>query len=58
MNGVDGTDGYNGTDGIDRIVYEDHNGNTQTVATMNDGMKYGGDVGNVISKKLKWASGM
>ena len=52
VNGVDGTDGYNGTDGIDRIVYEDHNGNTQTVATMNDGMKYGGDVGNVISKKL------
>jgi len=52
VNGVDGTDGYNGSDGIDRIVYEDHNGNTQTVATMNDGMKYGGDVGNVISKKL------
>lgn len=51
-NGVDGTDGYNGKDGIDRIVYEDHNGNTQTVATMNDGMKYGGDVGNVINKKL------
>ena len=51
-NGVDGTDGYNGKDGIDRIVYEDHNENTQTVATMNDGMKYGGDVGNVISKKL------
>lgn len=51
-NGVDGTDGYNGTDGIDRIVYEDHNGNTQTVATMNDGMKYGGDVGNGINKKL------
>ena len=52
VNGVDGTDGYNGTDGIDRIVYEDHNRNTQTVATMNDGMKYGGDVGNVINKKL------
>lgn len=52
VNGVDGTDGYNGTDGIDRIVYEDHNKNTQTVATMNDGMKYGGDVGNVINKKL------
>ena len=52
VNGIDGTDGYNGTDGIDRIVYEDHNENTQTVATMNDGMKYGGDVGNVISKKL------
>lgn len=52
VNGIDGTDGYNGTDGIDRIVYEDHNENTQTVATMNDGMKYGGDVGNVINKKL------
>lgn len=51
-NGVDGTDGYNGKDGIDRIVYEDHNGHTQTVATMNDGMKYGGDTGAVINKKL------
>lgn len=51
-NGVDGTDGYNGKDGIDRIVYEDHNGNTQTVATLNDGMKYGGDTGSVINKKL------
>lgn len=49
---VKGANGVDGTDGIDRIVYEDHNGNTQTVATMNDGMKYGGDVGNVISKKL------
>lgn len=51
-NGVDGTDGYNGKDSIDRIVYEDHNGHTQTVATMNDGMKYGGDTGAVINKKL------
>lgn len=51
-NGVDGTDGYNGKDGIDRIVYEDHNSHTQTVATMNDGMKYGGDTGAVINKKL------
>ena len=51
-NGVDGTDGYNGKDGIDRIVYEDHNVHTQTVATMNDGMKYGGDTGAVINKKL------
>lgn len=49
---VKGANGVDGTDGIDRIVYEDHNRNTQTVATMNDGMKYGGDVGNVINKKL------
>lgn len=49
---VKGANGVDGTDGIDRIVYEDHNENTQTVATMNDGMKYGGDVGNVINKKL------
>lgn len=49
---VKGANGVDGTDGIDRIVYEDHKGNTQTVATMNDGMKYGGDVGNVINKKL------
>lgn len=49
---VKGANGVDGTDGIDRIVYEDHKGNTQTVATMNDGMKYGSDVGNVINKKL------
>lgn len=52
VGGVDGTDGHNGKDGMDRIVYEDHAGHTQTIATMNDGMQYGGDTGNVIQKKL------
>ena len=49
---VQGPSGVDGQDGIDRIVYEDHNGNTQTIATLNDGMKYGGDIGDVIAKKL------
>ena len=44
--GVDGTDGADGTDGMDRIVYEDHNGTTHEVATLDDGMKYSGDFGN------------
>ena len=51
-NGVDGTDGNNGTNGMTRIVYEDKNGVTHEVATMGDGMKYGGDTGSVIKKKL------
>ena len=51
-NGVDGTDGNNGTNGMTRIVYEDKNGVTHEVATMGDGMKYGGDTGAVIKKKL------
>ena len=51
-NGVDGTDGNNGTNGMTRIVYEDKNGVTHEVATMGDGMKYGGDTGAVIKKRL------
>ena len=39
--GVDGTDGAGGKDGMDRIVYEDHNGTTHEVATMEDGLKFG-----------------
>ena len=49
--GIKGASGVDGNDGITRIVYEDKNGEHQ-VATLDDGMKYGGDTGNVIKKKL------
>ena len=48
--GVDGTDGHGGKDGMDRVVYEDHNGTSHEVATMDDGMKYSGDSGNAAVK--------
>ena len=50
-NGVNGATGVDGKDGITRIVYEDKTGEHQ-VATLDDGMKYGGDTGDVIAKKL------
>ena len=37
---------------ITRIKYQDENGKTHQVATKDDGMKYGGDSGVVINKKL------
>ena len=37
---------------ITRIKYQDENGKTHQVATKDDGMKYGGDSGSVIKKKL------
>lgn len=37
---------------ITRIKYQDENGKTHQVATKDDGMKYGGDSGDVIKKKL------
>ena len=46
--GVDGAPGTTTT----RIVYEKPDGSKEEVATLNDGMKYGGDTGNVIKKKL------
>ena len=49
--GVKGEKGVDGVDGITRIVYTDKTGEHQ-VATMDDGMLYGGDAGNVIKKKL------
>ena len=49
--GVKGEKGVDGVDGITRIVYTDKTGEHQ-VATMDDGMLYGGDAGNVIRKKL------
>ena len=49
--GVKGEKGVDGVDGITRIVYTDNTGEHQ-VATMDDGMLYGGDSGTVIKKKL------
>ena len=49
--GVKGEKGVDGADGITRIVYQDKTGEHQ-VATMDDGMLYGGDGGTVIKKKL------
>lgn len=49
--GVKGEKGVDGIDGITRIVYTDKTGEHQ-VATMDDGMLYGGDSGTVIKKKL------
>ena len=46
--GVDGAPGTTTT----RIVYEKPDGTNEEVATLNDGMKYGGDTGAVIKKKL------
>ena len=43
--GVDGTN-------ITRLVIEEKNGTQHDIATLDDGMKYGGDTGNVIKKKL------
>lgn len=46
--GVDGAPGTTTT----RIVYQNPDGTSEEVATLNDGMKYGGDTGAVIKKKL------
>lgn len=52
----DGKDGINGEKGVDgtsltRVVYEDKNGEHQ-IATLEDGLKFKGDNGKEISKKL------
>ena len=41
-----------GGNSITRIKYQDEQGKIHQVATKDDGMKYGGDSGNVINKKL------
>ncbi|MDU2075912.1 MAG: ESPR-type extended signal peptide-containing protein, partial [Veillonella sp.] len=51
LKGGDAKNGVNGTS-INRLVTEDKDGNTHTLATLDDGMIYGGDTGNVIKKKL------
>lgn len=51
---IKGGDGKSGIDGknITRLVIEEKNGDKHDIATLDDGMKYGGDTGAVIKKKL------
>lgn len=58
-NGTDGKDGKPGVDGtnITRVVYQDgKNGEagttTHTFATLDDGLKFKGDAGDVVTRKL------
>jgi hypothetical protein len=50
----DGAAGVNGKDGetMTRVVYEDKDGTTHTVATLDDGMKYSGDSGTQLKMNL------
>ena len=52
--GLDGNDGNDGKDGETktRIVYEKPNGDKEEVATLNDGLRFKGDKGDSIAKKL------
>ncbi|WP_432771704.1 YadA-like family protein [Actinobacillus pleuropneumoniae] len=55
VDGTKGLDGNNGKDGESktRIVYEKPNGGgTEEIATLNDGLNFVGDKGQVIRKKL------
>ena len=49
-----GTPGLNGKDGetMTRIVYKDPKGNTHEAATLDDGLKFGGDFGTASAVKL------
>ena len=49
-----GTPGLNGKDGetMTRIVYKDPNGQEHEAATLDDGLKFGGDFGNASAVKL------
>ena len=50
----DGAPGLNGAPGTTttRIVYEKPDGSTEEVATLNDGLKFAGNQGDTIAKKL------
>ena len=56
--GADGLDGNNGEDGMTRIIYEDENNGKHEVATLDDGLKFVGDDGNEIAKKLNQTLGI
>ena len=49
--GLDGNDGKDGETKT-RIVYEKPNGDKEEVATLNDGLRFKGDKGDSIAKKL------
>ena len=62
INGKDGTSaeirvgkgeaGVDGKDGITRIIYKDKDGKNHEVATLDDGLKFKGDNGDVVIRKL------
>ncbi|CAM5212825.1 hypothetical protein OURE66S_03939 [Oligella ureolytica] len=61
--GLDGNDGNDGEDGEDgesktRIVYEKSDGTTEEVATLNDGLRFVGDDGKVVERKLNETLGL
>lgn len=68
IDGVDGKDGsitmakgepgLNGADGITRIQYTDPDGNEREVATLDDGLKFAGDDGNTVTRKLNETLGL
>ncbi len=49
--GAAGVDGKDGKDGITRIIYKEGE-KEHTVATLDDGLKFAGDSGDTIAKKL------
>ncbi|HHW7579569.1 TPA: YadA-like family protein [Mannheimia haemolytica] len=51
VNGKPGVDGKDG-DTKPRLVYTNATGGNEEIATLNDGLKFVGDDGNVIAKKL------
>lgn len=55
-NGIPGADGQPGKDGITRLIYDetDDKGGTEhhVVATLDDGLKFVGNDGNVVTRKL------
>ncbi|XGA80588.1 YadA-like family protein [Halomonas sp. CH40] len=53
-----GTPGVNGVDGETRIIYTDPEGNDQEVATLDDGLKFVGDDGEVVERKLNDTLGL
>ncbi|WP_234025981.1 YadA-like family protein [Megasphaera elsdenii] len=55
--GIPGVDGQPGKDGITRLIYQDgkdgeEGTTTHTVATLDDGLKFHGDSGDVVTRKL------
>lgn len=58
--GTPGIDGNDGEDGLTktRIVYEKSDGTTEEVATLNDGLRFAGDDGKVVERKLNETLGL
>ncbi|AOA57871.1 ESPR-type extended signal peptide-containing protein [Acinetobacter larvae] len=52
LSAQDGKPGLDGKDGNTRIVYKKPDGTTEEVATLNDGLKFKGNQGSSIEKKL------